>query len=115
MAITLNHTIVPVRDKVAAARFFARIFGVSFDGSTDHFAPERVNKTLTFLFEEDSSFESHHHAFHVSDTEFDASVASRRPGSRMAALPGISTTASSTIGTAAGAFTSRTRMVTCLS
>ena len=28
MAITLNHTIVPARDKVAAARFFAGIFGL---------------------------------------------------------------------------------------
>jgi hypothetical protein len=27
MAITLNHAIVPARDKVAAAKFFARIFG----------------------------------------------------------------------------------------
>ena len=26
MTITLNHTIVPARDKVAAAKFFAKIF-----------------------------------------------------------------------------------------
>ena len=42
MTITLNHTIVPARDKVAAARFFARIFDLSFDGSSDHFAPVRL-------------------------------------------------------------------------
>src|SRR6267378_3736129 len=72
VTITLNHTIVPARDKVAAARFFARIFDLSFDGSSDHFAPVRVNETLTLLFDEDTSFESHHYAFHVSDTEFDA-------------------------------------------
>jgi len=28
MTITLNHTIVPARDKVAAAKFFAKIFGL---------------------------------------------------------------------------------------
>jgi catechol 2,3-dioxygenase-like lactoylglutathione lyase family enzyme len=28
MAIALNHAIVPARDKEAAARFFARIFGL---------------------------------------------------------------------------------------
>ena len=72
MTITLNHTIVPARDKVAAARFFARIFGLEFDGQSDHFAPVRVNDTLTLLFDDDSSFESHHYAFHVSPAEFDA-------------------------------------------
>jgi catechol 2,3-dioxygenase-like lactoylglutathione lyase family enzyme len=72
MTITLNHTIVPARDKVAAAQFFARIFDLSFDGSGDHFAPVRVNETLTLLFDEGTSFESHHYAFHVSDAEFDA-------------------------------------------
>ena len=55
MTIVLNHTIVPARDKVAAARFFARIFGLNFDGSSDHFAPVRVNETLTLLFDEDPS------------------------------------------------------------
>jgi hypothetical protein len=30
MAIVLNHTIVPARDKVAAARIFARIFGLRY-------------------------------------------------------------------------------------
>ena len=72
MTITLNHTIVPARDKVAAARFFADIFGLKFDGKSDHFAPVRVNDALTLLFDNDSSFESHHYAFHVNETEFDS-------------------------------------------
>jgi len=73
MAITLNHTIVPARDKEAAARFFADLFGLAFDGKSDHFAPVRINDMLTLLFsDEDSHFESHHYAFHVSDAEFDA-------------------------------------------
>jgi hypothetical protein len=37
-----------------------------------HFAPVRINDTLTLLFDEHEEFESHHYAFHVSDAEFDA-------------------------------------------
>ena len=72
MTVTLNHTIVPARDKEAAARFFAQIFGLSFKKAKGHFAPVRINDTLTLLFDNDDSFESHHYAFHVSDSEFDA-------------------------------------------
>jgi len=72
MTITLNHTIVPAHDKVAAAKFFARIFGLKFNGRGGHFAPVRVNKSLTLLFDNDDKFESHHLAFHVSKREFDA-------------------------------------------
>ena len=42
MAITLNHTIVPARDKKAAAQFFARIFGLQADSKDGHFAPVRT-------------------------------------------------------------------------
>ena len=72
MAITLNHTIVPARDKVAAARFFADIFGLAFDGLQGHFAPVRVNDSLTLDFDDADTFESHHLAFLVSEQEFDA-------------------------------------------
>lgn len=71
MTITLNHTIVPARDKAAAAKFFARIFALK-RGRTGYFAPVRVNKTLTLLFDDDGKFETHHYAFHVSNAEFDA-------------------------------------------
>ena len=72
MAITLNHTIVPAHDKEAAARFFARLFGLEYGGKHGHFAPVRVNEQLTLLFNDEPSFESHHYAFHVNDAEFDA-------------------------------------------
>src|SRR5207244_2272442 len=73
MAITLNHTIVPARDKAAAARFFAQLFGLSFDGADGHFAPVRVNDTLTLLFDDETEpFASHHYAFHVGEAELDA-------------------------------------------
>ena len=71
MTITLNHTIVPARDKAASAKFFADIFGLK-RGRTGYFAPVKVNKSLTLLFDEDEKFESHHLAFHVTSREFDA-------------------------------------------
>lgn len=76
MTIVLNHTIVPSRDKHAAARFFARIFGLDYAGASGHFAPVRVNDALTLDFDDaGDGFDSHHYAFHVSDVEFDAILA----------------------------------------
>jgi catechol 2,3-dioxygenase-like lactoylglutathione lyase family enzyme len=74
MTITLNHTIVPAHDKAASAKFFAAIFGLK-PGRTGYFAPVKVNKSLTLLFDEEDKFESHHLAFHVSNKEFDAILA----------------------------------------
>jgi len=72
MAIVLDHTIVPARDKVASARFFARIFGLAYEGPHSHFAPVKVNETLTLDFDERGDFDSHHYAFRIGDAEFDA-------------------------------------------
>jgi catechol 2,3-dioxygenase-like lactoylglutathione lyase family enzyme len=71
MTIMLNHAIVPSHDKAASAKFFAGIFGLK-RGRSGHFAPVRVNKTLTLLFDDETGFDSHHYAFHVSNREFDA-------------------------------------------
>jgi len=71
MAITLNHTIVPARDKEASAKFFAQIFGLTYKGPMGHFAPVRVNTELTLDFDNAESFDIHHYAFHVSDEEFE--------------------------------------------
>ncbi len=71
MTIVLNHTIVPARDKTAAARSFAQIFGLQCE-RVGYFAPVRVNDQTTLLFDDSDAFESHHYAFHVSDAEFDA-------------------------------------------
>jgi len=75
MAIVLDHTIVPARDKDASARFFAQIMGLTYSGTSGHFAPVRVNDSLTFDFDNRDSFESHHYAFYISDDEFDAILA----------------------------------------
>jgi len=72
MAIVLDHTIVPAHDNEASAGFFARIFGLRFEGSVSHFAPVRLNETLVLDFDTRAAFEPHHYAFKVSDPEFDA-------------------------------------------
>jgi catechol 2,3-dioxygenase-like lactoylglutathione lyase family enzyme len=72
MTIALDHTIVPAKDKEESARFFARIFGLSYDGPLYHFAPVKVNDTLTLDFDTDSDFRHQHYAFKVSAKEFDA-------------------------------------------
>jgi len=36
MPITLNHTIVPVHDKEASARFFTDICGLNYEGPAGH-------------------------------------------------------------------------------
>ena len=71
MGIVLDHTIVPAHDKEASARFLARILGLAYEGAVSHFAPLRVNETLTLDFDNDTSFESHHYAFKVGEGEFD--------------------------------------------
>lgn len=75
MAIVLDHTIVPAFDREASARLFAHLFGLAYDGPQGHFAPVKVNDTLTFDFDQVTEFERHHYAFRVSDAEFDAILA----------------------------------------
>jgi catechol 2,3-dioxygenase-like lactoylglutathione lyase family enzyme len=71
MTLTLNHTIVPARDRQAAARFFACIFGLEVKDN-GHFAAVPVSDTLTLDFADSGQFEPHHYAFHVDDVTFDA-------------------------------------------
>ncbi len=71
MAIVLDHTIVPAKDKVASAEFFAKIMGLKYEGSMGHFAPVRLNESLTMDFDNRDGFESHHYAFKVSEEAFD--------------------------------------------
>jgi catechol 2,3-dioxygenase-like lactoylglutathione lyase family enzyme len=71
MAIVLDHTIVPAHDKEASAWFFARIFGLDYQGSVSHFAPVRVNETLVMDFDTRATFDVHHYAFKVGELEFD--------------------------------------------
>jgi catechol 2,3-dioxygenase-like lactoylglutathione lyase family enzyme len=70
MAIRLDHTIVPAKDKVASAQFFAEIFGLKV--KLGHFAQVQINESLTFDFTDEPEPWRQHYAFHVSDAEFDA-------------------------------------------
>jgi catechol 2,3-dioxygenase-like lactoylglutathione lyase family enzyme len=82
MTIRLDHTIVPAKDKVASAKFFAEIFGLTVTGN-GHFAKVQINESLTFDFADEpeppansgldsKSSRGQHYAFHVSEAEFDA-------------------------------------------
>jgi catechol 2,3-dioxygenase-like lactoylglutathione lyase family enzyme len=83
MTIRLDHTIVPAKDKVASAEFFADIFGLAVKPGPGHFAQVQVNESLTLDFADEpeawggpgfdpGTGRSHHYAFHVSEAEFEA-------------------------------------------
>jgi catechol 2,3-dioxygenase-like lactoylglutathione lyase family enzyme len=83
MAIVLDHTIVPAKDKIASAEFFAEIFGLKVKPGQGHFAQVQINESLTFDFADEPEAwggpgfdprtgKSHHYAFHISEAEFEA-------------------------------------------
>jgi catechol 2,3-dioxygenase-like lactoylglutathione lyase family enzyme len=72
MAIVLDHTIVPAKDKLASAEFFAEIFGLAVKPSQGYFAQVQVNEHLTFDFDDNPEPQRQHYAFHISDAEFEA-------------------------------------------
>jgi catechol 2,3-dioxygenase-like lactoylglutathione lyase family enzyme len=78
MPITLNHTIVPAVDNEAAARFFASVMGLDYAGPDRHFAPVRVNGSLTLDFMSLQNPAGHHLAFDVDPSTFDGILARLR-------------------------------------
>ena len=83
MTITLDHTIVPAKDKIASAEFFAEIFGFTVKAEQGRFAQVQINESLTFDFADEPEprggpgsdprkGQRHHYAFHISDAEFEA-------------------------------------------
>jgi catechol 2,3-dioxygenase-like lactoylglutathione lyase family enzyme len=77
MAVELDHTIVPSRDKARAAQQLAELLGVAWSPSAfGRFAPVYVNDGLTLDFvDTDEEFPVYHFCFRVSDAEFDAILA----------------------------------------
>lgn len=75
MAISLNHTIINVKDNVKSAKFYEKIFGFEFVKVWGHFAVVKVNETLTFDFLTKERFSKQHYAFKVSEAEFDETFA----------------------------------------
>lgn len=72
MAIELNHTIVPVRDKDESARFYEAIFGFAHQEPMGHFQPIHLaSQSLTLDLDNREVVEHHHYAFKVSEPEFD--------------------------------------------
>ena len=71
MPILLDHTIVPAKDKLASAKFFAEIFGLKVKPGDGYFAQVQVNDSLTFDFADEPEPKSHHYAFHISEAEFE--------------------------------------------
>jgi len=72
MTIRLDDTIVPAKDKVAAAGFFAEIFGLRVKPGRGYFTQVQINESLTFDFaDEEPAPGDHHYAFHVSEAEFE--------------------------------------------
>lgn len=74
MSIQLDHTIVPARNKVAAARQLAELLGVPWaETGMGPFSPVYVNDGLTLDFvETDEPFPIYHFCFRVTDEQFDA-------------------------------------------
>jgi len=78
--LELNHTLVPSKDKVASAEYFARLMGLP-TLSVGHFAPVKINDSLALDFAdiddvelwsaEKGHFARQHYAFKVSEQEFD--------------------------------------------
>lgn len=88
MPIVLDHTIVPARDKVAAARFFASILGLAAGDPVGPFVPVQVNAELTLDFDDRHAFEPHHYAFLVDEATFDAALRRlRESGARFGSGP----------------------------
>ena len=59
-------------DKIKSAEFIARIFGLKYECAWGHFAPVKVNDTLTLDFDDSGDPRSNHYAFLSSYEEFDA-------------------------------------------
>ena len=72
MAISLNHTIIPARDRHASATFLTEILGLPPHATLDPFAVVQVDDTTLDFMDTDGEIASLHYAFLVSDAEFDA-------------------------------------------
>ena len=75
MAVALDHMSVPTKDKVGTAEFFARVFGVQYEGPRRDFAPIKLSDGLTLNFEQWDDCPTHHYAFRVSGEEFESVLA----------------------------------------
>ncbi len=71
MAVQLNHTIVPSRDKEAGARFVARILGLPEPRRFGHFVVVEMANGVSLDYDNRSEVTPEHYAFLVDDADFD--------------------------------------------
>ena len=71
MVTVLDHTIVPVRDRQEAVKFYTEIFGFEDLGEAGPFLAVRVNDTLNLDFRQSDDFRSIHYAFAMEAAEFE--------------------------------------------
>ena len=71
MAVELNHTIVPARDKRASAEFIAEILGLDPPVPFGPFMCVETANGVSLDYDDRWGDERHHYAFLVSEEEFD--------------------------------------------
>jgi catechol 2,3-dioxygenase-like lactoylglutathione lyase family enzyme len=73
MTVHLDHFLVPIRDRVASAKFLAGLLGVTWaESGVGPFSPVYVNDGLTLDFDEaEGEFPIQHYCFRVTQPEFD--------------------------------------------
>jgi catechol 2,3-dioxygenase-like lactoylglutathione lyase family enzyme len=72
MAVLLNHTIVPVKDKKADSEFIAQILGLEPPTPMGPFMCVETANDVSLDYDDRWEVTSHHYAFLVSEDEFDA-------------------------------------------
>ena len=72
MAVQLNHTIVPVRDKESSANFLAEILGLDPPTPFGPFLCLETANGVSLDYDDRGAPEHHHYAFLVTEEEFDA-------------------------------------------
>lgn len=73
--VRFDHTIIPARDAMASAEFFAEIFGLPAPVQAGHFQQIRLSDGRIFDFAEPGiEFPGQHFAFLVNDHTFDRVV-----------------------------------------
>ena len=91
MAVELNHTIVPSRDKKASAEFLADLLGLAPPKPFGHFLCVETANGVSLDYDNRTSFEPGHYAFLISEEEFDSVFARvQERGLRYWADPGHS-------------------------
>ena len=71
MTVILDHMSIATKDKVASANWYARLFGVTYNGPYRMYAPVKIHEGLQLNFEDAETVQRRHYAFKVAAEEFD--------------------------------------------